>query len=308
MKKLITASKGIICLVFLLSCTVSVRAQSNALTSQLQQALAGKKAQVGVAVIIDGKDTVTLNNETYYPMYSVFKFHQALAVMDYLARNKQPLETKLHITASDLKPDTYSPLRDKYPGGNIDMSIAELLRYTLQQSDNNACDILFNYAGGTKYADKYIRSLGITDFAIGATEEEMHQDPQKSYANRTTPLAAAELLEKFIDNRLLPDTLQAFVKQTMIECETGKDRLPQPLANTEAIIGHKTGSGDITPTGRISGMNDIGFVFLPNGHHYTIAVFVKDSDEGPQATTALIAEISRIVYHNISNGLWNPSH
>lgn len=300
MKKLIVGNKGFICLAILLSWATYAGAQSSSLTSQLQQAIAGKKAQVGIAVIIDGKDTITLNNEAYYPMYSVFKFHQALAVMDYLVRHKQPLETKLHITASDLKPDTYSPLRDKYPEGNIDMSIAELLEYTLQQSDNNACDIFFSYIGGTRYADKYIRSLGITDFAIGATEDEMHKDPQKSYANRTTPLAAAVLLEKFLDCPLLPDTLQTFVKQTMIECGTGKDRLPQPLIGTQAVIGHKTGSGNITPTGRITGTNDIGFVFLPNGHRYTIAVFVKDSDEGPQETTALIADISRIVYRYLT--------
>lgn len=290
-------NKGYICLVILLSWAACAGAKNNSLTAQLRQAIARKKAQVGVAVIIDGKDTITLNNESPYPMYSVFKFHQALAVTDYLARHKQPLETKLHISASDLKPDTYSPLRDKYPEGNIDMSIAGLLKYTLQQSDNNACDILFNYAGGTRYADKYIRSLGITDFAIGATEDEMHKDPQKSYANRTTPLAAAELLEKFLDEPLLPDSLQSFVKQTMIECRTGQDRLPQPLIDTQAVIGHKTGSGDITPTGRITGTNDIGFVFLPNRRRYTIAVFVKDSDEGPQGTTAIIADISRIVYH-----------
>lgn len=296
MKKLLT----LLCLIAFLSGATPAAAQSNDLTLQLKQAIAGKKAQVGVAVIIDGKDTITLNNETHYPMFSVFKFHQALAVMDYLVRHKQPLETKLHISASDLKPDTYSPLRDKYPEGNIDMSIAELLKYTLQQSDNNACDILFNYVGGTQYADRYIRSLGIKDFAIGATEDEMHKDLQRSYDNRSTPLAAAELLEKFLDKPLVPDTLQLFVKQTMIGCRTGKDRLAQPLLGTEAVIGHKTGSGDITPTGRIMGTNDIGFVYLPNGRRYTIAVFVKDSDKRPQGTAAIIADISRIVYRYVT--------
>lgn len=300
MRKLITKNSGLICLLILLSWTASVGAQNNSLTGQLEQAIAGKKAQVGMAVIIDGKDTITVNNEIHYPMYSVFKFHQALAVTDYLAKQRLPIDTKLHIMASDLKPDTYSPLRDKYPGGNIQMSIADLLKYTLQLSDNNACDILFNYAGGTQYADQYIRSLGIKDFAIGATEDEMHKDPQKSHANWTTPLAAVELLEKFLNEPLLPDTMQAFIKQTMIECQTGKDRLPQPLLNTQAVIGHKTGSGNVSPTGQIAGANDIGFVFLPNGRRYTIAVFVKDSDEGPQGTVALIADISRIVYRHLT--------
>lgn len=300
MRKSITRNIGFICLLFLLSWTTFAGAQSNTLIAQLKQAIAGKKAEVGIAVIIDGKDTITLNNETYYPMFSVFKFHQALAVMDYLARHKQPLETKLHISASDLKPDTYSPLRDKYPEGNIDMSVAALLKYTLQQSDNNACDILFDYAGGTHYADRYIRSLGIEDFAIRATEDEMHQDLKKGYANCTTPLAAVQLLEKFLNEPLLPDTLQSFVKQTMIECRTGKNRLPQPLVGTQAIIGHKTGSGDVNEKGEIMGTNDIGFVYLPNGHRYTIAVFVKDSKESPQTSESIIADISRIVYRYLT--------
>ena len=47
------------------------------------------------------------------------------------------------------------------------------------------------------------------------------------------------------------------------------------LENTGAIIGHKTGTGDRNPRGQIIGINDAGFVVLPNGQRYTIAVFVK---------------------------------
>jgi len=42
-----------------------------------------KKAEVGVAIIADGKDTVTVENNRRYPLMSVFKLHQALAVGDY---------------------------------------------------------------------------------------------------------------------------------------------------------------------------------------------------------------------------------
>ena len=117
-------------------------AQQSKLETQLKQAIKDKKAEIGIAVIINGKDTVTVNNDIHYPLMSVFKFHQALALADYMGKKKQSLDTRLPIIKSDLKPDTYSPLRDKYPQGGIEMSIADLLRYTLQQSDNNACDIL----------------------------------------------------------------------------------------------------------------------------------------------------------------------
>ena len=102
-------------------------AQQSKLETQLKQAIKDKKAELGFAVIINGKDTVTVNNDTHYPLMSVFKFHQALALADYMGKKKQSLDTRLPIKKSDLKPDTYSPLRDKYPQGGIEMSIADLL-------------------------------------------------------------------------------------------------------------------------------------------------------------------------------------
>ena len=111
-----------------------LRAQSSSLTAQLENAIKGKKAEVGIAVILDGKDTITVNNNARYPLMSVFKFHQALALADYMSQRNIPLDTRLHIKASDLKPNTYSPLRDKHPQGGIDLSIAQLLEYTLQLS------------------------------------------------------------------------------------------------------------------------------------------------------------------------------
>lgn len=152
---------------------VTIKAGQKELEKQLQEAIANKKAQVGIAIIINGKDTVTINNNYRYPMMSVFKLHQALAVADYCQKNGKSLDTPVYIRQADLKLDTYSPLRDKYPEGNISLSIKELLEYTLLLSDNNACDILFAQTGDTKATDNYIRSLGLRDFSIKMTEDEM---------------------------------------------------------------------------------------------------------------------------------------
>lgn len=286
----------LICLVPTLLC-----AQNRNLEVQLRQAIEGKKAEIGIAVIIDGKDTVTVNNDIHYPLMSVFKFHQALALADFMGKEKQPLNTRLAISKCDLKQNTYSPLRDKYPGGGIEMSVAELLEYTLQLSDNNACDILFRYQGGTEAVDNYIHSLGITDCVITATEDEMHQDISRCYQNWSTPLAAAELLELFRKKTLFADEYKEFIYQTMVECETGKDRLVAPLQNKGITIGHKTGTGDRNAKGQQIGCNDIGFVLLPDGHSYSIAVFVKDSGESDSENSKIIAEISRIVYEYVTH-------
>ena len=71
----------------------------------------------------------------------------------------------------------------------------------------------------------------------------MHRDLRLCYQNWTSPLDAAKLLDLFVSRPLFTEPHQTFIKQTMIECETGKDRLAQPLEATDAIIGHKTGNG-----------------------------------------------------------------
>lgn len=285
-------------LLFLLP--VSLFARHNQLRTQLNQSIQGKKAEIGIAVIIDGKDTVTVNNNARYPLMSVFKFHQALALAESLNRKNIPLDTKLFIKAEDLKPNTYSPLRDKYPQGGIEMSIADLLKYTLQQSDNNACDILFNYQGGVKTTDDYIHSLGIDSCAIAFNEDDMHQQVDRSYQNWTSPLAAAQLLEVFLHQPLFKDSYKDFIYRTMVECKTGTDRLSAPLLDKNVTIGHKTGTGDRNEKGQMIACNDIGFVLLPDGRTYSIAVFVKDSEEDMKANSQIIAEISQIVYEYMS--------
>jgi len=276
--------------------TSLVKAQTETLETKIQEIIKDKKAQIGVAVILDSKDTITVNNKTQYPTMSVFKFHQALAVANYLNHKNLPLTTEITIKKEDLKPDTYSPLCDKYPDGNISLPVSTLLEYTLQLSDNNACDILFDYIGGPQVADTYIRSLGINHFSITATEEEMQKNLAVCYQNWTTPLEAARLLELLITREILPTAYQDFIKNTMIACETGKDRLSKPLLETDAVIGHKTGTGDRNANGQIIGTNDIGFVFLPDGYHYTIAVFIKNSEEKSRINSQIIADISEVVY------------
>lgn len=279
--------------------------EDNTLYRMIDSIAAKYDATVGVAVIINGKDTVTYNGNIRYPMMSVFKFHQALAVLGFLQKNGIPADTMLHISKAELRPDTYSPLRDRYPEGNIDLPIATLLEYTLQLSDNNACDILFDRIVGIPETDSHIRSLGVTDFSIAVNEEEMHADPESCRLNWSTPLATAGLTELFITGKALSGEYFRYMKETMFRCNTGTGRLPHPLKGTGAAIGHKTGTSDQAPNGRYYGINDIGFVLLDSGDRYSIAVFVTDSGETLETTEHLIAEISAAVLQHITGNKTN---
>ena len=199
-----------------------------------------------------------------------------------------------------MKEDTYSPMLKKYGKSLNAMTVRELLEWSLVESDNNAADILLHRVGGTSGVTSIMRQMGISDeIVIGASEEDMHRDPYLSYLNRTTPLAMAQLFDRFYHELRNASQSYSEISVMLEQCRTGLDRLALPLLPTNALIGHKTGTGFPTPEGRISAVNDCGYVNFPNGTRYSIAVFVADSNYDIATTSAIIAEVSKIVLEGL---------
>lgn len=269
------------------------------LRSKISKLITGKDATVGVALIVDGKDTLTVNNDFRYPTQSVYKFHLALAVLDYLEKKSLSLDHQLYINKSELLPDTHSPIRDDYPDGNIYLSVGDILKYTVSKSDNNGCDILFRFVGGTAEVDKYIRSLGMTDFAIAATEEEMHGPWEVQYTNWSSPYTAALVLEKFRTQKILSDTFHDFLWKAMIETPTGANKI-KALLPDNILVAHKTGSSFRNAAGLNAAENDIAIIQLPDGRYYSLVVFVADSMEDSDTNNKIIADISKAVYDSLT--------
>ena len=275
--------------------------ESKSIENALQEYINGKDARIGVAVIINGKDTVSVNGNRDFPMMSVVKFPLALTVVHWVDTNGMSLNDNVTFSENALNEDTYSPMLKKYGKSRNTMTIRELLEWSLAESDNNAADILLHRVGGTSGVTSIMRQMGISDeIVIGASEEDMHRDPYLSYLNRTTPLAMAQLFDRFY--RELGNASQSYSEISVMleDCRTGLDRLALPLLPTNATIGHKTGTGFPTPDGRISAVNDCGYVKLLEGTKYSIAVFVADSGYDMAATSAIIAEISKIVWKSLT--------
>lgn len=277
--------------------TISASAQ-NVLKEQIQSVIKNTNAKVGVAVLTDSGESITVNDETSYAMLSTFKFPLALAVLNHMDKNNIPLDSALFVTQADLLPNTYSPLRDENPAGNIHIPLRKLLEYNIALSDNNACDILIRFLGGTAMIQQYVDRLGIRDMTITATEDDMHR-LDNPYLNTTRPSAAVELLEKFMTRKLLSPVYQQFLEKTMIATSTGTDKIKGMLPES-VVVGHKTGSSDRTKAGIKIADNDMGFVFLPDGRHFSIAVFVMESKETDRENAAVIARISKAVYNHFA--------
>ncbi|AOM79819.1 class A beta-lactamase, subclass A2 [Pedobacter steynii] len=276
--------------------STAVFAQTSPLQQKMDSIIHSKKADVGVSVLfLEDHKIVSVNGDKHYPMQSVYKFHLALAVLNQVDQGKLALDQKILVKKSDLLPDTWSPLRDQYPEGNVELRLSEILKYTVSQSDNNGCDILFRLIGGTKKAHQFIVKQGIKDISITGTEEEMHKDDQVQFRNWTTPKAANELLKKFWEGKVLKKPTADFLMKVMEETVTGTGKI-KGLLPQGTVVAHKTGNSGTNKAGIISASNDIGIVTLPNGKKMLISAFVSMSKENDKEVDKIIAELSKAAY------------
>lgn len=281
--------------ILLLVSIFNAHAQKRELRVKLQEIISQNKGKTGVAFsILEDNDTLSINNNRHYVMHSVFKFPVAMTVLHYVDAGKLKLEHKIHITPADL-PETYSPLRDKYPNGNVDVSIADLLSYMVSQSDNDACDILLKLIGGPPVVEAYVRQLGIRQMNIKVNERQMASAWPVQYRNWSRPDAMVKLLGHLYAGKVLSKTSNQLLWKMMLETSTGPNRIKGLLpAGTQVL--HKTGTGPVNAEGLNSATNDVGIIMLPNGKHLAIAVFVNDSNDDTATREKLIAQISKTVY------------
>ncbi|QOW09736.1 class A beta-lactamase, subclass A2 [Kaistella flava (ex Peng et al. 2021)] len=270
--------------------------QNNVLKHQINEIIKGKNATVAVSVLdFENNKSIDINGNKKLPMLSVFKFHIALAVLNKVDEGKLSLDQNIFIKKSELLENTWSPIREKYPNGNIEMPLSELIKFTVAQSDNNGCDLLLRLIGGTETVQKFINSKGIKAFQIKADEEKMHQGYEFMYLNWTTTNAANSLLKKFYDGKVLSKSSTDFLMKTMLETNTGKNKIVSHLPKGTPVA-HKTGSSGKDKKGMTVAENDIGIITLPDGKHYAISVFVSDSMENEETNTKIIADISKIFF------------
>lgn len=241
-----------------------------------------------------GKTEVNINGNKKVPMLSVFKFHIALAVLDLVDRGILDLEQNIFVKKSELLENTWSPIRDKYPNGNVNIPLREIIEHTVSQSDNNGCDILLRLIGGVDTVQKFIESKGIKDFAIKYNEEEMNKNGKSIYSNYTTANASSRLLQKFYNGEIISESSRDFLFRIMYETSTGADRLIS-LLPPDVIVAHKTGTSGIV-SGIQAATNDVGIIILPDDEYYTISVFVINSKENTSTNEKIIADISKTVW------------
>lgn len=298
---------SVICLIIAVSCNRNSQSSEMSLQEELYEFIDSVPGTVGVAFVSDG-DTVTVNNGVHYPMMSVFKMHEALAVADKLEKQGVSLDTLLSINRVDLDLDTWSPMLKEYTAERFTVPVSKLLEYAVTKSDNNASNLLFRHIVSPIETDAYIRSIAKdTTFRIQYSEAEMKANHVLSYSNYTSPLSAALLIKQVMEEPIVGKNYQDSICQYLSTVTTGQDRLGSVAEGSDIMIfAHKTGSGYRNEAGELIAHNDVGYFRLKDGRSYALAVLIRDFAGTEAEASAIIADISRRVYHHVVSAQGNP--
>jgi len=266
------------------------------LQTQFEQIAKNTKGTVGVcATIIETGEVISFNGDKTFPMQSVYKFPIAMAILDRIDKGILSLDEIIHIDKSEYIPKNgHSPIRDKFPNG-INLTVQDLLKYNIAESDGTACDVLLKLLGGTKKAEQYIHNLGITNIAISTTEMVQVANDTIQYQNWVTPEAMSQLLKIFYGAKNLSEKSSALLLAYMSIESPWFDRRIKGLLPPGTTVAHKTGTAG-TINGLTRATNDAGIITLPSGNHLVISVFISDSYATQKDREQTIAKISRAAF------------
>jgi beta-lactamase class A len=272
------------------------KAQEDPLRARIVELAKPAKGIVGVSVLgLEDRDTISYNGNARLVMHSVMKLPIAMAVLHLVDSGLFTLDKTIHIKKKDL-PKTYSPLRDKYPDGDVDVSLRDLLSYMVSQSDNDACDILLKFLGGPDQVEFYLQnSLKVRGINIEASEADMAKSWEVQYTNWCKPRDMVKLIDVLYTGKALKPATKDFLYKIMTETTTGPKRI-KGLLPAGTVVAHKTGSSGTNSVGLSPATNDVGIITLPNGKHVAIAIFVCNSTADSTTREAVIANIAKAVY------------
>ncbi len=280
--------------------TKTTEKQNTELQKQIEQMASAAKGRVGVkAILLKTGDSVSLKSNEHFPMQSVYKLPIAMAVLRQVDAGKITLDQKVRVEKSDfVRKGMRSPIRDENPNG-AELTVNELLRLAVSESDGTASDVLLKLVGGSEAAMNYLNKIKVSDMIIANSEKEFGQDQTLQYKNWASPDGAIDLLRALHERRGISEQSKALLIKFMTESPTGPKRL-KGLLPKDAVVAHKTGTSG-TVTGITAATNDIGIITLPNGEKFAIAVFVSDSPADEKTREEVIAKIAKAVWDKWSN-------
>jgi len=269
---------------------------------------------------IGGNEVIALNGDQTFVMASVYKIAIATAVLDRVDKGELSLDQLVEVP-HDMMVVGQTGLAETFPHPGLQLSVANLIEVMITESDNTATDVSMGLAGGPAAVTENLRRLGINDFRVDRLTGEILRDvfdlPGKAtlevvteaYKTRpelltiqadpnpafeadprdhATPLAMLQLLLAIDGGTAMSRESREFLLGVMSRTRTGDGRI-KGLLPKGTPVAHKTGT-----TGGVA--NDAGYVTLPDGRRFALAVFTNSSKTPVADRDRAIAEIARMLF------------
>ena len=271
---------------FFISCT-----NRNDITNEVEKIIENKDLKLGIGIYDFENDEIYLyNGHDKFPMQSVYKLPIVIEILDLVDKNQLRLDDKINISKEDRHPNIYSPIRDKYPNG-VEMSLSEIILYTIANSDNVGCDVLIKLGGGIDSIGNFMTKNNLSDISIKNYEREIQSNWEIQFENWATPAAIINLLKQFNNNRLLNPNTTDYLWSVMTQSNTGSINR---LLSSDIIVGYKTGSSGVGENGIIAALNCAG-IMKQEEKEIAFAIFITDSKEDRETNMNIIAQIGKII-------------
>jgi beta-lactamase class A len=278
---------------------------------------------LGILVMDPASGTaIKVNDGRGYLMMSAFKAPIAAAVLARVDSGEFRLDQKVHLVPADVVPGSAVPsLGKRLEAGPLDVSVEEVMRAAVTQSDNTAVDALLTLLGGGSAATRFLESKGVHGMRIDVDERELsrllngRKPGEQPIANEsdeavdirakrgfeavlaskvnTTSLdGAASFLNKLQSGTLLsPSSTNMLLGMMTAQVIPNRIRGGLPAGFQ---LADKTGTAG-TYHDRLGAWNDMGIITAPDGRRMIVAVFLSDSPATPKQADAWFAEIGRLV-------------
>lgn len=216
-----------------------------------------------------------------FAMCSTFKTYAAAAVVAMSERGELALTDTVGIAAADII--AHSPVTATRVGAT--MTLSELCRAALQQSDNAAANQLLRVLGGPSAITEFARSIGDEESRLDRWETELNSAVPGDLRDTTTAAAMGTGYRNLLTGEALSAPGRDQLTDWMRGNQTSSMRSGLPAGWTTA---DKSGSGGYGTT------NDVGVVYAPDGRILLLAIMTRSATDDPDAPNQrpLIGELA----------------
>lgn len=226
-----------------------------------------------------------------FVMCSTFKASLAALILQRVDRGGDRLDRQIVFSAADIR-DWYAPVAK----ANLEtgsMSVGDMCRAAVQQSDNTCASLLITRVGGPVALTAFWRACGGTVSRLDGPEPFLNRTRPGSDRDTTTPRAMAENFKRFVLGDVLSAPSRTQLKAWLLGSVTGFNRLRAGLP-AGWLVGDKTGNNGADAAG------DVAVAWPHPDAPILICAYTRGGKPDDSQLRVLFSGISKIVVREVA--------